>query len=296
MTAISERRSFIGGSEVAALFGVHPRKTEWQLWHEKAGNIPEPDLSDNERVQAGLALEDGIAMLVARQQGWRLKKGGWTKHPSVEGMAATLDYEITDHPDGPGCLEIKNVDGIVFAQTWGEDEPPLYIILQLQHQLACTGYAWGCVAALVGGNRLIPYLFKRHAGTVAKLERSVTDFWQSIAEEREPKPDFTADGAAIAQLYADVTEGRCVDLTGDNRVPELCAEYAAAAAAEKDAKARKEAAKAELLLKLGDAERATCGDYTISAKAVAAKSVAYTRKSYRNFRITERKTEEKEAA
>src|SRR6185437_11795560 len=51
------RKRHVGGSEVAALFGEHPHLTKFELWHRKAGSLPDPDLSDNERVFWGQTLE-----------------------------------------------------------------------------------------------------------------------------------------------------------------------------------------------------------------------------------------------
>jgi predicted phage-related endonuclease len=54
------RRRHIGSSEVAALFGLDERRTLFELWHQKAGHIPEPDVEDDERVFWGTVLEPAI--------------------------------------------------------------------------------------------------------------------------------------------------------------------------------------------------------------------------------------------
>ena len=40
----------IGGSDVAALFGLSPYSSRWQLWMEKAGKLPPEDISGNKAV------------------------------------------------------------------------------------------------------------------------------------------------------------------------------------------------------------------------------------------------------
>ena len=42
---VSERKNFVGASESAALFGLSPYTTLFELWHQKVGNIPSPVLS-----------------------------------------------------------------------------------------------------------------------------------------------------------------------------------------------------------------------------------------------------------
>jgi len=299
----------IGGSEVAALFGLSSYLTRFELWHRKAGNLPEVDLSDDERVFWGAVLEPAIAMGVGKKKGWNLRKvHRYMEHPAIEGMGASLDYHIVspDESRGPGALEIKTADWLIF-RDWEEGEPPMKYELQLQHQLAVTGWSWGAIAVLVGGNDLHIFERSRHDRTIARIESAVRDFWHSIKAGQEPKPDFATDTATIMALHQTVDEGRIVDLSEDNYARDLIVQYVEAAADEQDAKQRKDAAKGALIKeKLGDAAKALCGPYTISAKAVAeSKPKVITadmvgqaiggRRGYRNFRITEKKAK-KEAA
>lgn len=287
---VAVRARHVGASEVAALFGASPHLTRFELWHIKRGTLPSPDLSDNDRVFWGTVLEPAVARGVADLRGWNVRKvRRYIVHPAIAGMGASLDYEVVAHERGAGCLEIKTVDGLAFRDAWEDGEPPLHIELQLQHQMACTGRGWGAIAALVGGNALKVYERPRRPGTIARIEAAVAEFWGSIEAGQEPRPDWAADAAAIAALYRDATPGKVVDMSDDNRLPHLCAEYRRAADAEKVASEAKDAAKAEMLTKIGDAAKVICGPYTISAGTVAAAQVAYERKAYRGFRITERK-------
>ena len=68
------RSQHVGGSEVSALFGEHAQLTEFELWHKKMGNLPEPDFSDNERMFWGTILEPAIATGVAKKTGWTVRK------------------------------------------------------------------------------------------------------------------------------------------------------------------------------------------------------------------------------
>ena len=148
----TDRSQFIGSSEIAALFDVHPFMSRWELWQVKAGHLQATDLSDVERVQWGTRLEDAIAAGLAEQYKWTVERHGVSMaHPTVPGMQAKPDYQITG-PDarGNGILEIKNVDYLQWRK-WENEEPPLAYILQLQHQLACTGLKWGRIGYLIGG-------------------------------------------------------------------------------------------------------------------------------------------------
>jgi putative phage-type endonuclease len=236
------RLQHIGGSEVAALFGLSPYLTRFELWHQKKGTILAGDFN-NDRIKWGNRLEAPIAKGIAEDNDLTIKKvHRYIKHPSVKGMGASLDYEIVNHPDGRGCLEVKNVDGIVFSNQWDDDTIPMHIQLQLQHQMACSGYQWGMIAALVGGNRPQVYTQKRHEGTIAKLEQAVSQFWQSIADNQEP--EFGGDDLETAKAVFDKTG---IFSTDDPVIDDLVMRYKALGESAKQVESEKKDIQAQLL-------------------------------------------------
>jgi predicted phage-related endonuclease len=236
---------------------------------------------------------------VVERTGWNLRKvHRHIVHPKTPQFGGHLDYEVVAHDKGPGVVEIKTVDRMIF-RDWPEGEPPIHYQLQLQSYLAITGRAWGALVALVGGNDLKIWEFDARPKTIEKIESAVAEFWRDVTDKREPKPDFLADAKAISALHSDAGGG-IADLAGDNRIPELCANYLAAAADEKDAAERKAAAKSEILTKIGVADKGVCGEFTISATAVKATEPKIItpdmigqsiggRAGYRNIKITPRK-------
>ena len=85
-----------------------------------------------------------------------------------------------------------------------------------------------------------------------------------VAAGAAPAPDFTKDGDIIAKVYRD-NDGSSVDLSHDARLAELCRAYKAAAADEKAAKEKKDAAKAEILTIVKHAKSAAADGFKISA-------------------------------
>src|SRR5438876_1235420 len=86
------RAKHVGGSEVAALFNESPYLTRYQLWNIKAGLIEPPNLDDDERVQAGQFLEDGIVSWANKKWNMNFTRAGvYVKHATVEGMGCTPD-------------------------------------------------------------------------------------------------------------------------------------------------------------------------------------------------------------
>jgi len=260
------RRRHIGASEVAILFGVAPDYLPgpYALWQVKAGHI-EPEDVDNERTRAGLKLEDAIAEMAAEKEGWTVQPG---IYGSVHGLGATLDRIIAaPGPNDPGCsgpgvLEIKNVDWLVHRRSWG-DEPPMHILLQLQAQLAATGYTWGAVAALIGGNHVEVYRYQPRPKLQAEIIRRVRHFWASIEAGTPPAPDGSdATYRALLQL-APGEDHAPAELDADEAALKAAADYLAASAAEKDAERKRKEARNILIHALGNHRWGMGGGYQI---------------------------------
>jgi len=229
------RRRYVGASEVAALFSAQPPYAMgvYALWMVKAGRMEPPDVSV-ERAAWGLRLENAIAEAAAEREGWRLLLGVYATRGR---LGATLDRciaepteadraELGEHAEGPGVLELKNVDWLVHRRGW-KDEPPLHVLLQLQAQLYAVGYRWGAVAALVGGNDLRIYRYAARPALHAEMERRVAQFWRSIKANTPPAPDGSdATYRALVDM-CDGADDEPADLAGDNEAPALAERYAA---------------------------------------------------------------------
>lgn len=289
------RQRYVGASEVAALFGVHPHLTAFELFHRKAGNLPAADLSGNDAVFWGQTLEPAVADGVAKREGWAIRKvRRHLQHPRVQGMGASLDYEIVAHDRGPGVLEIKTADWFA-RKRWDDDQPPLHYQLQLQHQLACIGRSWGAIATLVGGNKLEVWTCEAHKGTQSILERAVEEFWRSIEAKVEPSIIPERDAPVVMELYRHSRPGSLLDLRLPRQdeaemVAELdsaCRLYHSAKAAEKAAREQAEQARAEIVRRIGEVEKVLLPGWSISAAERAATEVpAHIRRGYRDFRLT----------
>ena len=271
---LERRRANVGGSEVSALFGCQPdyAMSWFTLWQVKAGRMSEPKV-DHERAEWGKRLEAAIATAAAEKEGWTIADAGYVPHEEIAGLACTLDFLIVAGEAGredPGHLEIKNTDWMMHRDYWTEGEPPLHILLQLQHQLACTGYSWGAVAALVGGNRLEIYRYEARPKVIREIQARVRLFWASIQAGDEPTIDGTRSTAvAIKELYPDLDiDAEDLDLTDDDDAASLCQVYLEAADKRRTAEKIERMAKSNLVAKLGQAPNAYCNGYTMKCTLV----------------------------
>lgn len=298
------RASHVGGSEVAALFGESPWLTEFELWHRKKGTIATPEFNavhdgtpENERIYWGVKLEAAIVEAAKERYGYtdRIPATDIPPLSNGKGLGGHPDRRVECPTRGPGLLEVKMADWLV-RKSWG-DEPPLHYLLQGNSYAGLDGCAWFDILVLVGGNKLERFQYDFRPKLYAETEARVEAFWRSIEENRPPKPDYTRDGATISELYADC-DGGVIELKGDNLAHIAAAEYLLADAESKAAAKRRDAAKAELMDKLGTNEVALLDGFVVKAATVkaipdtiiTADMVGKTingRKSYRRFAVKE---------
>lgn len=304
------RTKDITSTEIGALFGIHSASyipTEFELWNRKKNNFA-VDFYPNERVVWGKRLEDTIAHGVAEDNGWIVRKmTEYIRDPELR-IGASFDFSIEPKPGDltftndrniapisvGGLLEIKNVDSYQLKQKWeiGKDEEtgaetieaPLHIEVQVQHQLLVSGREFAYIAALVGGNKVILIKRERDAAVHEAIKEKAAAFWKSIDDNVPPTPNFERDAKFIAKLYGYAEAGKVFDARGNGELLELLRTYRQAQQDEKDAKARKDGVKAELLTVIGEAEKVTGDGWTVSAGMVAGGAVSYVRSPYRNFK------------
>ncbi len=295
------RARHIGASEAAALFDCNPWLTHFGLWHRKAGNIETPEFNamhddgspENERIYWGVRLEAAIIDAAKERFGYTDRPPADPPLTNGKGLGGHPDRRVICPERGPGVIETKMVDWLVF-KNWG-DEPPLHYLIQGNTYAGLDGVGWFDLLALVGGNQLERFKYEFRPKLFEETERRVSAFWQSVADNKPPKPDYSSDLSNLKELYADQGD-ETIDLVGDNRAAIAAAEYLAAAAEEKEARGRKEAAQAELVDKMKDAAVGFADGFTIKATLVKpipdreaeAGEIIKGRKAYRRFNVKEK--------
>jgi predicted phage-related endonuclease len=270
---LTVRRQTIGSSESASLFGLG-WQTPFQLGAAKSGLL-EDDIGGDERVMLGQALEAAIATAAQQKFDVALRKvRRYITHPTIEGMGASLDYEELTDEHGWVPAEIKNVDYLIFRDEWAEDDefgylpPPKYLI-QLQHQLACTGKPYGFFYVLVGGNTLHRIQIPRSDRLIASIETAVAQFWQR-QRSGEPHPiDYVADRKALMRVFTDV-KGKAEDRTGDVELAALVQQYAEVKKQLDAADEQLEKLKSQLFLRCKDFESVLAPGAKINVRLVEA--------------------------
>lgn len=270
------RQKYVGASESAALFGAQAAYAldHFALHHVKAGNAPAPDV-DGPRVTWGKRLEIIVAEAIAEEHGYEVYKGRFAMADDCAGMSASLDFEIAcdveGEFEGPGVLETKNVDWMVHRRSWTDGEPPIHILIQLQQQLGCTGYQWGMVGGLVGGNDLKLYRYAAKPALIADIKARIAKFWEDIATGRSPDTSGSeSSGEVLRSLYSNPTDD-AIDMSGSNEWPEAVAAFIEAQAMRRSANEAYDDAKNRVVALLGNHKRGWGGGYSVNTSITAEK-------------------------
>jgi putative phage-type endonuclease len=310
------RHKYVSSTEQAALHGLSPYLTAFELYHGKRAEKP-TQFEQNERMTWGIRQEESVARGIAEDYGVKVRKLNAYVSLDGKGMGSSFDYEIVGVKDGdapagsvlqdayrnlgPGILEIKCVDWLIHKQQWIEgdgkdqdDEAPPHIEIQVQHQLHTIQRKWAAMGVLIGGNKLQLIVREYDAAVGAAMEEKVREFWKNVKAGIAPPPVLPEDADMIAHIYNFGDPDKVIDAQGNAEIKALTDEYIAAGKSAKAADDAKTTAKAKLLMLIGDASKVVVGQgISITAGTVAEGVVeAYTRKACRQFRVNVSKVKE----
>lgn len=285
---LARRKTNINGSEIGALFGCSPFLTPFALYAHKAGIVDLPD-NDNAAMKRGRILEPAIAEALREERpDWTIRKCTdyfWSREC---GLGCTPDFEVTCPERGEGTVQGKTVAKQYFEEHWQEG-PPEWIILQTLQEMMFRQTRWGGVAALVLSNFDVDlkfYPFERYAPAEQRIIDAAGRFWTDVSVRREPPINYGLDGEIIKAMYPE-DSGETIDLTGDNRMPELLDLRERLSKQKNGAEKDLKAVTAEIAAKMGDATFAIVpGWKKITFKKQTRKGYTVEDTSFRVLRAT----------
>lgn len=182
------RELAIGGSEIAALFGLHDFLDEFGLWVRKKGKLPPGDGDANPRMLLGTFLQQGIAAYYSHITGkpieWRDKT---ERHPEYRFMAYSVDAVVIGERRG---VDAKYVSWDQ-AWRWGEtvEEIPPHNVMQAWWYMAALDYLeWDIAALVMGEDRPRIYTVERDLEVEQTMLHKAEQWWQRylVGDERPP--------------------------------------------------------------------------------------------------------------
>ena len=248
MTTLSPNRvNSIGGSEAAAVLGLSPWKTPYQVWCDKLGLSGDQETSP--AMEWGTRLEPVIRQKYADETGrvvrWPVgDEWGHMQSEEYPFMGATLDG-LTD--DGRG-LEIKTSRS---GAEWGDegtDEVPQVYVVQCQHSMVVSKLEVFDIALLIGGSDFRIYEVPADPELQQIIIEREAEFWQMVQSQTPPEPITYADAI---QRFATSREERFV---ADDDLLAAVQQLRDAGAAAKAAKVSDFDARFEILRRMKEAD------------------------------------------
>lgn len=300
-TWLELRKQDVTASSAAALLGVHPFISAFELWALKTGRITE-DPEESGPLRRGRLLEPvAVQLLREEKRQWDIRhntgaKQVYFRDPAIR-IGATPDVIAMD-PDRPGfgVVQVKTVEPGIFRQKWrneaGEIEPPIWIVIQALIEAKLTGSSWAAVAPLVVGFGVeMPIIdIPIHEGVYERICAEVQAFWQRIADGVEPSPDYGRDGALLARLLIQ-DNGQEIDLSADNMLPALLDERETLKGQIKAHETRCDTIDAEIRAKVGEAQVGRLPGWKVSLKTQHTQEYTVRARTTRPIRVTRTKGE-----
>jgi putative phage-type endonuclease len=193
------RRSFVGGSDAAAILGLSPWATEVDVYLKKSG-IDTAEL-EGDHLKMGHALEPVVAKLYAEHHGLKLIEPEFKRHPVYEHIGAHAD-RIT--ADGSRIVEIKTTNWRN-SDAWGvegTDDIPVYYLCQVVVYMEVYDIDRADVAVMISGDYPKFYTVLRNKQFGEELCRRLNQWYiDHVLGDTAPKPKSGADALKLVDCY-----------------------------------------------------------------------------------------------
>lgn len=197
------RKQGIGSSDAATACGLNPYMSMLELWMIKTGRMQQ-NIEDESAGYAplywGKQLEPLVAEYYSMHTNNKVRRvNAVLQHPDEDKhfMLANLDYAVVGN-DEVQILECKTV-GEYGAKLW-RDGVPLYVLCQVQHQLAVTGKQAAHICALICGHETKIFKVTRNETVIKYLINAERYFWECVENDIPPDVDASESAAKALQL------------------------------------------------------------------------------------------------
>lgn len=193
----------VGGSDVAAIFGLSPWMTPLELWKIKKGQLKPSKSANAGQMEMGHLLEPVAAH-------WFGKKTGYTvtddtnlyQHADHPYALANFDRRFVKPTGEPGILECKSCT-YHKALDWADDAIPMHYELQLRFYMAVADVELGAFSAIWGNNPdfdiAIPEITRDKAKEDMIFERLDEWIW-SLEHDKPPTMSGVTPKLALESL------------------------------------------------------------------------------------------------
>jgi putative phage-type endonuclease len=215
------RRKGIGSSDCAAACGLNPYMSMLELWMIKTGRIQqniEEESEGHAPLYWGKRLEPLVAEYYSMHTNHKVRRVNAVlqhRDPDKHFMLANLDYSVVGS-DEVQILECKTA-GEYGAKLW-RDGVPLYVLCQVQHQLAVTGKNAAHICVLLCGHETRIFKVTRSESVIQHIFNAERYFWDCVEKDTPPEADASESAAkALQLLYPEHIPFSTTDLSRDEQ-------------------------------------------------------------------------------
>lgn len=188
-----EEKRLIGGSDAAAIAGVHPNKTAISVWRRIVEGVEEPSTPAMRR---GNLMEPVIRAMAAEDYGLKLLGPRKLRDPKRSYVRISLD-DVNQAEDGEEVTEFKSVSPWAADDYgMGEDECPQHHICQVQRYTHKAKMKRARLFALIGVDDLRHYVIHADIEIQEMLEDAVDRFYVDYVKPQRPPPPDHSEGYA----------------------------------------------------------------------------------------------------
>ena len=199
---ILDRKTYLGGSDVAAILGVSPWMSPFMLYQKKIGAFIEEITPAKQKIfERGHRWEPIVVEMMVdelRERGHDVEiiaRNARYQDPEFPFLAAEIDVELMiDGEEVNG--EAKTVNPFAL-KDWGDedsDEIPIYYAAQVMHGLMIKPRRKAIIAALTGfDDKPRIHWVERDEEIITGIRARETAFWQRIIDRNAPDPETIED-------------------------------------------------------------------------------------------------------
>jgi predicted phage-related endonuclease len=285
---LARRQALLGASDFGAAYGCDEFRTALDVYAEKAGLVGAT--IENDVMRRGRLLEPAVIAAV------REEHPDWDVRYPLNLQLVDADAKIGCTPDAvaqtdePGLtnLQCKVISRRKYDDNWLTG-PPLKYKLQCLVEGRVMDAARSIIAVLIMDTYSVTLALhpvpRNEAGEAAAWDFAAT-FWANVAAGVMPAVDLDRDAETLATIYPQSEADPVLDLSADNRLPELLPIRARLKAEIASASKEIERVDNEIKAKLGTHERATLPGWAISWKTQHNKERFQAAYDSRPLRVT----------
>lgn len=284
--AALDRRTFLGGSDIAAILGISPWKTAYQLWLEKTSD--EPAVEDPRRsavLRRGKRLEPLIIEWAREELDLNIVS---RNQRYIDPVYPFFQCEIDFEHEYNGAIENADAKSARKAYEWGEpgtDAIPDYYTAQFLWGQMITGRESTLCMAMFSLDKMQPYRVMRDKDLISAIRSIALDFWRMV-ESRTPPEMSKVEDANLAWKRARAGK----QAVATKEIAEIARRYKLMQTALRGDEAKAELFELDLKKHMQDAEELVDEEGRLIAtwKNQARKSYTVAASEFRVLRVTGR--------